>query len=278
MTFTQPGIKNKIANRLPRHELPTMYDLPSEFPEESGLPDVFHQSQPELLGLSLALPDYTNEEYFTGSDLNVYYDLEHPLWHKRPDWFLAVGVPPLYESRDMRLSYVTWQEAANPYLVVELISPGTEDEDLGQTTSKPGSPPVKWTVYEQILRVPYYVVFNRYTDELKVYKLEAGVYQRQTLLGNRFWLPELKIGIGLWHGIYRQGNLRLWLRWYGEDGDWLPTEAENARQEAEAEKQRAEAEKQRAEAEEQRANAAEEKLAALQAQLRRQGVDPDTLL
>ena len=28
--------------------LPTMYDLPSEFPEESGLPDVFHDLQPPL--------------------------------------------------------------------------------------------------------------------------------------------------------------------------------------------------------------------------------------
>jgi hypothetical protein len=28
---------------------PTMYDLPSEFPEEPGLPDVFHDLQPQLL-------------------------------------------------------------------------------------------------------------------------------------------------------------------------------------------------------------------------------------
>ena len=28
--------------RSPRETLPTMYDLPSEFPEEPGLPDVFH--------------------------------------------------------------------------------------------------------------------------------------------------------------------------------------------------------------------------------------------
>jgi Uma2 family endonuclease len=26
-----------------------MYDLPSEFPEEPGLPDVFHDLQPQLL-------------------------------------------------------------------------------------------------------------------------------------------------------------------------------------------------------------------------------------
>ncbi|EDX83779.1 conserved hypothetical protein [Synechococcus sp. PCC 7335] len=271
MTFTWPNTKNETARRLARHELPTMYDLPSEFPEEPGLPDVFHHSQPELLSLSLALSDYTDEDYFIGTDLNVYYDLDHPLWHKRPDWFIAVGVPPLYEGRDMRLSYVTWQEPVNPYLIIELISPGTEDEDLGKTISPPESPPNKWTVYEQILQVPYYVVFNRYTDELKVFKLEAGQYRQQTLSDNRFWIPELEIGIGLWHGTYRQGNLRLWLRWYGESGEWLLTRAE-------AERQRAEAEKQRAEVEKQRANALEAKLAALQAQMKRQGIDLDTLL
>jgi hypothetical protein len=29
--------------------LPTMYDLPSENPEEMGLPDEFHDAQPDLL-------------------------------------------------------------------------------------------------------------------------------------------------------------------------------------------------------------------------------------
>ena len=32
--------------RSPRETLPTMYDLPSEFPEEPGLPDEYHDLQP----------------------------------------------------------------------------------------------------------------------------------------------------------------------------------------------------------------------------------------
>ncbi|WP_178378180.1 hypothetical protein [Chroogloeocystis siderophila] len=32
-----------------RETLPTMYDLPSEDPQEPGLPDEFHDFQPELL-------------------------------------------------------------------------------------------------------------------------------------------------------------------------------------------------------------------------------------
>ncbi|MEM9906122.1 MAG: Uma2 family endonuclease, partial [Cyanobacteria bacterium P01_D01_bin.44] len=249
------------------------------------------------------LQGYTEDEYFTASDLNVYYDPDNRLWHKRPDWFLAVGVPFLSAGGDMRLSYVTWQEAVNPFVVVELISPGTEAEDLGETTAEPEAPPPKWVVYEQILQVPYYVVFNRYTDELRVFKLAAGHYQEQSLPDNRLWIPELDIGLGLWYGTYAEGTHRQterqWLRWYDADGQWLMTDAELARQRTEAERQRAEAERQRAEAERQRAEAerqraeaeqqkalaeqrrandAEVQLATLKAKLRAQGIDPNGLL
>lgn len=36
---------------------------------------------------------------------------------------------------------------------------------MGQTSPQRGKPPTKWQVYEQILRVPYYIVFSRYTNE-----------------------------------------------------------------------------------------------------------------
>lgn len=93
-----------------------MYDLPSENHEEPGLPDEFHDHQPELLSVSLSLIDYSADNFFTGKDLNLYYDVRHPNWYKRPDWFLSVGVPRLYENNDMRLSYVVWQEGINPFV------------------------------------------------------------------------------------------------------------------------------------------------------------------
>ncbi len=37
---------------LPRHPMPTMYDLPSENPEDPGLPDDFHSLQAILLLLT----------------------------------------------------------------------------------------------------------------------------------------------------------------------------------------------------------------------------------
>lgn len=106
-----------------------MYDLPSEDPEEPGLPDEFHILQPQLLSLTFRTPNYAASEVFTGSDMNLYYDGRHPLWFKRTDWFGVVGVPRLYDQVEMRLSYVVWQEAINPFVIVELLSPGTEKED-----------------------------------------------------------------------------------------------------------------------------------------------------
>ena len=38
-----------------------MYDLPSEDPEEPGLPDIFHGLQPQLLDETLYLPQYADD-------------------------------------------------------------------------------------------------------------------------------------------------------------------------------------------------------------------------
>jgi Uma2 family endonuclease len=210
-----------------------MYDLPSEFPEEPGLPDVFHYLQPQLLSATFRLTDYAADRIFAVGDVNIYYDVHHPLWHRRPDWFAVVGVPLLYEERDLRLSYVIWQERVSPSVVVELVSPGTEAEDLGQVPAVPGEPPPKWQVYEQILRVPYYVVFDRYqNDQLYGFVLVNGRYQPIDLPDSRFWMPDLNIGLGLWQGTY-EGVTRAWLRWFDRDGHWVPTPAEAAQQRVE---------------------------------------------
>ena len=84
--------------------------LPSEDPEEPGLPDEFHDLQPQLLTLTCRSDCYAPQQIFTGTALNLYYDVRHPLWHKRPDWFVAAGVPRLYDEVDLRLSYVVWQD------------------------------------------------------------------------------------------------------------------------------------------------------------------------
>jgi Uma2 family endonuclease len=168
------------------------------------------------------------------------------LWHKRPDWFGVVGVPRLYDQTDLRLSYVVWQERISPFVIVELLSPGTEKEDLGETERNSQEPPTKWEVYEEILQVPYYVVFNRYNNELQAFYLVAGKYQELSLAEPMIAIPELSLSLGLWQGEY-QGINRLWLRWYDDTGNLILTDAEAALQRADREKARADTAEQRAE-------------------------------
>jgi Uma2 family endonuclease len=270
----------------PREALPTMYDLPSEEIGGSGMPDEYHALQAVLLSETFQPGQISADEVFTAIDLNLYYDVTHPTWYKRPDWFAVIGVPRLYEGRDLRLSYVMWQEGVVPLIVVELLSPGTEREDLGQRVRETDEPPTKWEVYEQILRVPYYVVFSREGDELRVFRQRGGRYEEVVGHGGRFWVEELGLGIGLWQGRYR-GQERLWLRWYEAGGRWIATpeeRAEQERQRAEQERQEKEAallreqqQRQRAEQERQRAEQERQRAERLAELLRQLGHDPNRL-
>ncbi len=253
----------------PQEVLPTMYDLPSENPEEPGLPDEFHLLQPELLRQTFRPPTYPEDEVFTASDLNLYYDPRQTQWYKRPDWFAVLGVSRLYEGKDLRLSYVTWQEGIYPYVAIELLSPGTEKEDLGRSLREVNQPPNKWTVYEQILRIPYYFVFNRYTDQLQAFGLVMNQYQQLPVEGLGIWLPEAELGLGLWEGTY-QGVERRWLRWYNSEQTWILTPVELERLRAELAEQQALEERLRAEQ-------AERQLQELSDRLRRLGINPDDL-
>ena len=217
--------------------LPTMYDLPSEDPEEPGLPDEFHDLQPELLRLTFRPENYSAQEIFVGSDLNLYYDSNQTRWYKRPDWFAVVGVSRLYKKEDLRLSYVVWDEGVSPLIVVELLSPGTENEDLGKTLitgNQGGQPPTKWTVYEQILQIPYYLTFDRYTSQVQAYQLTERGYQPWEAQNQGWWVEEVQMSLGLWEGQY-DGIDRLWLRWRDRKQNWILTPEERA----EKEKQRA---------------------------------------
>ena len=278
MVLFQYPVPQTDPPKSPRETLPTMYDLPSEDPEEPGLPDEFHDLQAQFLSLTFRPPHHPASQVFSASDMNLYYDVRHAQWYKRPDWFGVVGVPRLYDDVDMRLSYVVWQEGINPFVVVELLSPGTEKEDLGETGSEKlpvesselagngqamqseskDKPPRKWEVYEQILHIPYYVIFSRYTNELQAFHLVGGHYEPMILIDGRLQVPELELSLGLWQGSFREIN-RLWLRWFTASGELILTPDE----EAESAQQRAESAEQRAE--------------RLAARLRDLGVNPDEL-
>jgi len=248
---------------IPKSLLPTMFDLPSEDPEEPGLPDMFHLIQPRLLEYSFRPPQYSRDEMFIASNVNVYYDYKNTHWYTRPDWYVVLGVQRLYAGNILRYSYVIWQEEVSPFIVVELLSPGTEDEDLGTKLRDAEKPPGKWEVYESILKVPYYFVFDGSTCQFRVFKLNKNRYLEYEISNQRVWIPELEIGLGVYEGSFNN-TVRPWLRWYDARGNWILTDQELPTERAELERQRAELERQKKE--------------AMAAKLRELGIDPDSII
>ncbi len=273
----------------PKQMLPTMYDLPDEEVDQPGMPDVFHIWQPRLLDETFRPPNYTPEEIFTATDMNLYYDVHDFSRYKRPDWFAVVGL----RSPEMRLSYVIWQEEVRPLIAVELLSPRTKREDLGELLRDVQGKPTKWEMYESFLQVPYYVTFDRRTDNLRIFKHQGEEYEEVTDHQGRLWMEEIELGLGLWRGSYLD-KTRTWLRWYDRDGKWLLNKdelleqeqqrvnqerlrAEQERLRAEQERLRAEQERLRAEQERREKEASMQKAALLAAKLRDLGIDPDQL-
>jgi hypothetical protein len=126
-------------------------------------------------------------------------------------------------------------------------------------------------VYEQILQVPNYVVFDEATRQLRHFRLVNGRYQTQPIAPQspQIWVPEIGCGLGLWSGDFRAIGLT-WLRWCDAQGNWLATEAEVERRAKEAAQHANETERQAKETE----RAEKEKLARY---LRSIGIDPDNL-
>ncbi|MCP4700240.1 MAG: Uma2 family endonuclease, partial [Gammaproteobacteria bacterium] len=238
--FQVPGDKSLP----PKELLPTMYDLPSEDPDEPGLPDDFHYYQPQLLRETFCPPGYSDNRFYVARNINLYYDAHHPLWHKRPDWFAVLGVSSPREQDKLRLSYVIWQEEVAPYIIVELLSPGTENEDLGKNLRDVKKQPTKFEVYEQVLQVPFYAVYDRYEEKLRAFALTAGRYRELTLPREKLWLPKPELTLGVWQGVF-QGIEGKWLRWFDADGNALLTQEEKWKR-AEQERKYAEQDRKRA--------------------------------
>lgn len=178
---------------------------------------------------------------------------------KAPDWGY---VPNIRVSREeVQRSYTPQLQGDFPAVVMEFLS----DTEGGEYSIKPTYPPGKWFFYEQVLRVPNYIIFDPESGLLEAYRLnDAGQYKLSPLDTNHpIWLEELGLGLGVWQG-HRENRTGYWLRWWNRQNELLPW----GKEQAEQERQRAEQERQRAEQERQRA----ERLAA---QLRAAGIEPE---
>ncbi|KKI98363.1 hypothetical protein PROH_19635 [Prochlorothrix hollandica PCC 9006 = CALU 1027] len=283
-------------------ELPCSDDTPVDNEDQNLLPN--------LLLATLSRIWQHRQDWFFGVDMALYHTTgDNPRIPIVPDAFLSLGVERKKEGKSRR-SYAVWAEGGVvPLLALELVS----------YTAR-GEYDHKLDIYRQ-MGVLYYVVYNPefwqrdHHDPLEVYRLEGGVYQRQT--ERPFWMPEIGLGIDRHTQTYLGTEQEL-LMWFDAaqqvyalpevsreellgaqrraererrraererlraEQERLRAEqerlrAEQEQQRAEQEQQRAEQEQQRAEQERQRATAAEEQTQKLADYLRSLGLDPHNL-
>jgi Uma2 family endonuclease len=259
----------------------TQLDIPRAFPDHTQLPEsdgTFvknFQEHPQSILLTDSLGTvlqrlHPDGQYCIGQDSGIYWRETEPpeKGAEAPDWFYVGGVPPLFDGQ-YRRSYVLWRELITPMIILEFAS-GNGSEERDQTPYKG-----KFWVYERVMRVPYYGIYEIISGKLEVYHLVDVSYQK--LVPNErghYLIPPMQIELGLWQGTYQNQEM-LWLRWWDEAGNLLLIGNEQVvleRQRTEQEHQRAEQEHQRAERERQRAEAAEQELAQLRSLLQQQNL------
>ena len=196
----------------------------------------------------------------------IYYEEGNPRKVISPDVFMVRGV----SKKDLR-TYKTWEQ--QPYLdfVLELASPSTYTKDFNE----------KKAIYEQILRVQEYCIYDPYHEidpSFIGFRLVRGTYQEIAFVEGR--LPCETLGLELGE---RDGVLRLYdpvtETWFGpgrehiDEAETRASAAETrasketrARQDAES---RASEETRARQEAESRAQHAETELAKLRAALER---------
>ena len=169
---------------------------------------------------------YPNGQYCIGCDSGIYWRWTYPVLDgcKAPDWFLVPNVPPMLDGT-YRRSYVLWQEAVKPLMVVEFVSgDGSEERDTEPYKGK-------FWVYEQAICASFYAIYEVEKASVEVYRLHLQQYQPVAAnAAGRFPIEPLGIELGIWEGTYR-GLTLPWLRvWDAATGELMPLADERTRQ------------------------------------------------
>ncbi|MEG4290375.1 Uma2 family endonuclease [Microcoleus sp. C2C3] len=237
--------------------------LPPAFPDHTQLPEsdgTFvknFQEHPQSLILTDSIGQILQQrhpdgQYAIGQDCGIYWRETEPAEQgaEAPDWFYVPNVPPNIDGQ-IRRSYVLWREHIAPLIALEFASGnGDEERDrtpLSRTDQGVVTKPGKFWVYERVMRIPYYGIYQVNNGRLEVYRLIDGYYQLLELnQRGHFPIAPLGVELGLWQGSY-QNQTMLWLRWWDEEGNLLLIGDERA----ELERLRGEQQRERAESAEQ---------------------------
>ncbi|NEO30059.1 MAG: Uma2 family endonuclease [Symploca sp. SIO3C6] len=220
--------------------------IPPPFPDHTQLPEsdgTFvknFQEHPQSIILTDSIwpvlqKIHPDGQYAIGQDCGIYWRETEPPEQgaEAPDWFYVPGVPPNLDG-EIRRSYVLWREYIAPLIALEFASgDGSQERDrtpLSRSETEQRVKPGKFWVYEQIIRIPYYGIYEIKAGNLEVYQLLRGAYQSlESNERGHYPIEPLGIELGLWQGAY-QNQTQLWLRWWDGHGNLLLTGTERAQQ------------------------------------------------
>jgi Uma2 family endonuclease len=272
----------------PQTSYPNKFSIPDhkQLPESDGTFVKNFQEHPQSIILTSSIDPvlqklHPDGRYCIGQDSGIYWRLIEPpeKGSEAPDWFYVPNVSPLLDG-EYRRSYVLWKEFIAPLIAIEFVSGnGSEERDTTppSETEKAG----KFWVYEQAIRIPFYVIFDAWKDHLEAYQLVSGRYVKMEPNDRgHFAIAPMAVEIGM-----QQQGTTVWLRWWDDAGNLLLTGDERALQ-AEAIANQATIAQQQAEAIANQATIAQQQAEAianqaiqekhkLEAYLRSIGVNPD---
>lgn len=258
-----PEIKDPLSVRvedLPEDFWPNVEDYVTE--DETAMDNIFSEKQQRLLTETL----YTswpgpgdNRSFLACANVGLFYKVKHP--PVVPDVLLSLDLTaPTEWWPKIQRSYFVWDNGKSPDAIIEIVSnlDGAENAE-------------KRRIYANI-GVPYYIIWDP-TELLDIGRLTVLMLQgRKYVSVSDPWLPEIGLGLQIWHGSYETG-LADWLRWCDRQGNLLATGAD---QRVQAEQARLQAEQAKFEAmrSKQQADEATQRAEKLLAQLRALGIEP----
>ena len=156
----------------------------------------------------------------------VYYEEGNPRKVISPDVFMVRGV----SKKDLR-TYKTWEQQPHLDLVIEFASPSTFTRDFAE----------KKQIYEQILRVKEYCIYDPYGEidpPFIGFRLVGGTYQEIGFVEGRLPCETLGLELGERDGVLRLYDpvTETWLdpsREHVDEAETRASEAETRASEAE---------------------------------------------
>lgn len=226
LTLSQP-----LIPQISWEKLPPDYTLPDE-PVDNILQPLLAAALTESLDLASQL----SPNCLVASNMGICAKINQKMTIKAPDWFYVPHVQRLPEG-EIRRSYTPQLEGEIPLIVMEFLS----ETDGGEYSSRPTYPYGKLWFYEQIIKVPYYIIFDPSLPLLEVRYLQSQGYEVLTPnTEGKYWIEPLELSLGIWQGK-RQNITTSWLRWWNASGHlllWGSEKIEQKQQQIEKEKQK----------------------------------------